>query len=124
MSASARFLLVVRWTVLLVSALACLYFLKSAAFSAWMSGGPPNPYPEGWALRAKTQLLYSGACLAAGVALFRAAQLTSGSRRLTLALAAGAAVLAVAPSALVFLRVDACLDDGGRWNYAGNQCER
>jgi len=112
-----------RWGALIIGVALALYFLNSAAFSAWMAGGPPNPYPEGWSLRSKTQLLYSCAALVGGVALFQAAHTFPAIRRVTWAIGVVALLLALAPSAILHARIDACLDQGGRWSYVANQCE-
>lgn len=36
----------IRWTFLILSLAAGLFFLNSAFYCAWVSGGPPNDYPK------------------------------------------------------------------------------
>ncbi|HSI50409.1 MAG TPA: hypothetical protein VLA61_19220 [Ideonella sp.] len=116
--------LALAWMVLSAAAIFSLWCLNGAAFSAWMSGGPPNAYPHGWALRAQGQLAYAGAAAAAGVGLFRIIRGAQTWRRVSTGLLMAALVLAVWPSAHRALLQDKCLDSGGRWNHDGRQCER
>lgn len=112
------------WLLLGTAAIGALYLLNGAAFAAWMSGGPPNPYPQGWAMRAQAQLSWAASVAIGGFAAFRIVRELPAPRRSTVALVIGAVALAVFPSANQFLQVDRCLDSGGRWNYEGLQCER
>lgn len=112
------------WLLLLVALGFALLFLNGAAFSAWMSGGSPNPFPQGWAMRSQAQLAYAGAVAFAGFAVFRVIREIPALSRITIALAVVSAVLGVWPSVHQFVQVDRCLDSGGRWNYEGMQCER
>lgn len=112
------------WLVLGGTALGSLYLLNGAAFSAWMAGGPPNPYPQGWAMRSQTQLAWAVAIDFGGVAAFRLSRELPVVRKSTVALAVVCGVLAVLPSANRLLQIDRCLDGGGRWSYEGLQCER
>jgi hypothetical protein len=112
-----------RWIALALGVAAALYFLNSALFSAWMSSGPPNPYPAGWALRSKSQLLYCVATLVAGIAVFRAAGQYPRVDRVTWSLALASLLFSVAPTFLHAWYVDVCLDQSGRWSHIGNQCE-
>ncbi len=114
----------IAWLVLFVAALGTLYLLNGAAFSAWMSGGPPNPYPQGWAMRSQAQLTWAVAVAVGGFAVFRTLREFPRLRRLTIALLAVSMGLAIFPSANKALQIDRCLDSGGRWNYEGRQCER
>ena len=114
----------IAWLVLCLTAFVALYLLNGAAFSAWMSGGPPNPYPEGWAMRSHEQLAWAGAVAIGGFAVFRAIREFPRLRRSTIALLVVSAGLAVFPSANKALQIDRCFDGGGRWNYEGQQCER
>ena len=60
-----------RWVALLVCVALALLYLNSAAYSAWLSGGPPTAIPQAWAHRALAHLCYSVAALLVGLALFR-----------------------------------------------------
>lgn len=61
-----------RWALLAIGLVACLYFLYDAAFSGWMAGGPPGPYKGGWEFRAQSSLLRAIGALLLGVAASRA----------------------------------------------------
>jgi hypothetical protein len=113
----------VSWFALCALGLYALVLLNGAFFSAWMSGGPPNPYPAGWALRAKAQLIWA---LAAGTGAFGAFFLVRRYPlvgKLTWVILGISFVLAITPFIGRELLIDRCLDSGGRWSYAGLQCE-
>jgi hypothetical protein len=111
---------------LLLVLLGCVavIFLNGALFSAWMSGGPPNPYPEGWALRSQAQLIWALSSAVAGAAIFLAVMRHPNIRRWHVGLVVVSLVLAALPFAAKEVLIDKCLDSGGRWNYEGLQCER
>lgn len=88
-----------------------------------MSGGPPTPFPQGWASRAHAQLAYAGAIALGGIGAFRAIREAPSLSRITILLLVACLLLGVWPSASEFVQIDRCLDSGGRWNYAGLQCE-
>ncbi len=111
------------WLVLLVAIAFALLWLNGAAFSAWMSGGPPNPYPHGWAVRSQAQLAYACASLVGGAGAFRIIRAFPVFGRLSVGLLVLSVVLGVTPSIIRFMDIDRCLDRGGRWNYEGLQCE-
>lgn len=123
-TACSSFRSALSWLVLGMAAVLSLWLLNGAAFSAWMSGGPPNPYPDGWVMRSQAQLAWSTAIALGGIASFRMLREFPTVRRLTLALLGASAVLAVLPTAVEFLEIDRCLDSGGRWSYEGLRCER
>lgn len=110
--------------LLLLLGSTALFFLNGAMFSAWMSGGPPNPYPEGWALRSQAQLVWALASAAAGVVAFFMVLRHPSIRRWQVLVLVAAVVLAVLPFVTREVLIDQCLDDGGRWNHQGLQCER
>ena len=112
------------WLALVAALVVSLLFLNGAVFSAWMSGGPPNPYPQGWAMRSLGQLSWAASAAIGGWAVFRILRDAPVLRRATIVLAVLAGALAVFPSTNQFLQIDRCLDSGGRWNYEGLQCER
>lgn len=114
----------VAWLVLCAVGLYALLLLNSALFSAWMSGGPPNPYPDGWVLRSKAQLLWAMATALAAIGLFRAIRKHPSHGRMTWFVLALACCLAFYPLVEREILIDQCLDNGGQWNSAGLQCER
>ncbi|MBV8033550.1 hypothetical protein [Roseateles sp.] len=114
---------VLAWLVLGTAIAAALLLVNGAAFSAWMSAGPPDPYPQGWALRSLKQLAWAASTALGGYAAFRAIREIPALRRTTLALAVAAVALTIPPCAYEYLQVDRCLDTGGRWNTSGMQCE-
>ncbi|MBK6853906.1 MAG: hypothetical protein IPG93_20560 [Burkholderiales bacterium] len=124
LAAHSSFRSALSWLVLGAAGLLSLWLLNGAAFSAWMSSGPPNPYPDGWVMRSHAQLAWSIAVAIGGFAAFRMLRELPTVRPLTLALLGAAAVLAALPTVIQFLQIDHCLDSGGRWNYQGLQCER
>ena len=111
------------WFVLLAAIAFAVLWLNGAAFSAWMSDGPPNPYPHGWALRSQAQLSYACASLVGGAAVFRIIRTFPVFGWLSVGLVVLALGLAVSPSIIRFFEIDRCLDSGGRWSYEGLQCE-
>ncbi|MEZ5704453.1 MAG: hypothetical protein R3E56_03390 [Burkholderiaceae bacterium] len=68
-----------------MAAVLSLWLLIGAAFSAWMSGGLPNLYPDGWAMRYQAQLAWSTAVAIGGFAAFRMLREFPTVRGLTLA---------------------------------------
>jgi hypothetical protein len=112
------------WLVLGAAAVWALLLLNGAVFAAWMAGGPPNPYPQGWAMLSQSRLAWACAVAIGGIALFRIIQDMPTPGRLTRWLAVVAIVFAMWPSASKFIQIDRCLDNGGRWNDEGFQCER
>ena len=112
------------WAALLSLSSVALLLLNGAAFSAWMSGGPPNPYPQGWALRSQALFCWSlSAALAAAFGFLSIRRYPDIGVRVWLTLAAGV-VLAVTPLVAREIIIDKCLDSGGRWSAASLQCER
>jgi len=111
------------WLLLLLFGCAALILLNGALFSAWMSGGPPNPYAEGWALRSQGQLVWALASAFAGAAAFLGVKRHPDIRRWHIGLLLASLVLAALPIVAKEVLIDKCLDGGGRWNYEGLQCE-
>lgn len=112
------------WLTLGGLAVLSLLLLNSALFSAWMSYGPPNPFPEGWALRSQMLSIWALAAAAgAGPGFSAIRRFPVLGLRLKLLLA-GVALLSLLPFLLREWRIDQCLDQGDRWNRAGLQCER
>lgn len=113
----------IRWIILLASIVAAAVYLNSAAFSAWVAGGPPNPYPEAWGQRALVHLCMAGTILLAGIAVFRVVGSFPSLGRTTILLFILALLIFGVPYVREFLQSDACLDSGGRWNSGTYQCE-
>lgn len=101
-----------------------LAMLNGALFSAWMSDGPPNPYQEGWALRAQAQYLWAAASALGAIGAFIVVRRYPAISARTWLILVAAGMLAAAPVIMREVLIDQCLDNGGRWNYAGLQCER
>lgn len=112
------------WFVLCALGTYALLLLNGALFSAWVAGGPPNPYPEGWALRSKAQAIWALATTLAAVGLFRVIRKYPTVGRVTWIVLALSGFLVVYPWAEREIMIDKCLDGGGRWNAGGLQCER
>lgn len=75
-------------------------------------------------MRSQAQFVWAVAVAVGGFAMFRAVRELPTLSRLTVGLAVATALVGLWPSAEQFVRIDACLDSGGRWNYDGLQCER
>ena len=115
--------LIIRWGGLIGAIIMAALYLNSSIYSAWVSGGPPNEYPEAWAHRALMHLCFSGAFLLAGVAIFRVAGSFPSVGRISFALGVAALLIASTPYVRALLDSDSCLDSGGRWNYEEYRCE-
>ena len=112
----------IRWFVLLAFVCVALLYLNSAAYSAWVSGGPPNPYPIGWSRRALGHLSFSAAALFLGIGLFCVIPTFPKIRHRTLALLAIGLFLIAAPYIGRLVLTDRCLDQGGSWSNQTIQC--
>ena len=110
------------WLALVACIVLALLYLNSSIYSAWVSGGPPNPYPLGWSRRALGQLGFALAAVCFGIGLFKGIRafprLTPGA----VAFVALGALLASSPYIGRFVLTDACLDRGGSWNRDTLQC--
>lgn len=113
-----------RWVVLCASIILAALYLNSAFYSAWVSGGPPTPYPEAWAQRALVHLCLSGAILFGGIAAFRAIGNFPSFGGTTILFGVLALLVLGVPHVRAFLKTDACLDSGGRWNSAEFRCDK
>lgn len=112
-----------RWTILLLGIGLALVYLNSAAYSWWASWGPPTNVPDAWRHRAFAHLCFAMTAMCFAFALFRTlGPSLRADRVVRISLAVGAAFWA-GPSALEFIKVDRCLDDGGCWNRAAFRCE-
>ena len=115
---------VARWAVLASAIVVAAFYLNSAAYSAWVSGGPPNNYPDAWAQRALIQLCFSIAVLLGGIVAFRLISSFPKIGRISLVLGSLALIVVGIPYGREFLDSDRCLDSGGRWNGPSYRCER
>ena len=110
--------------VLALSIVGAALYLNGAIFSAWVSGGPPNDYPEAWAHRALLNLCFSIAVLLGGIVAFRVIGSFPKIGVLTAVLGILALTFLAIPYGRAFLDSDRCLDSGGRWNELYYRCER
>jgi hypothetical protein len=99
-----------------------LAYLNGALFSAWMSGGPPNPHPLGWERRSIGQLCFSVASFVLSVGSYKLLVSLPVWRRLPVALIVIGIGIAIAPYVGRFLLQDRCLDAGGRWSNITLEC--
>ena len=118
-SASRQF---VRWLVLGAFIVLALLYLNSSIYSAWVSGGPPNPYPLGWSRRALGHLGFSLAALCFGIGLFKGIRVFPRATNGSAAFIVLGAVLAISPYIGRFVLMDKCLDRGESWNRETIQC--
>lgn len=113
---------VIRWLVLVAFVVLSLLYLNSALYSAWVSGGSPNPYPIGWSRRAIGHLCFALAALLIGIGLFKGIKTLPKLGKRAIAIAVVGVLLAVAPYIGRFVLIDACLDRGEKWNHEAIQC--
>ena len=111
-----------RWSLLLGAIALCLIYLNSAAYRAWLSGGPPTPNPEGWLFSAGNYLAWALAFLCAGIGLFSLIGRLPALGKVAVAFLLLSVILAVVPSAREFLAKDSCLDAGGKWSALELRC--
>jgi len=112
----------IKWLVLAAFILVALLYLNSSIYSAWVSGGPPNPYPPGWSRRAIGQLCFALSALSFGLGLFKGIQTFPRATNGSAALIVLGALLALGPHLGRFVLFDSCLDRGGSWNRETIQC--
>ena len=112
----------IKWLVLIAFIVVALLYLNGAIYSAWVSGGPPNPYPTGWSRRATGQLCFALAAVSFGLGLFKGIHTFPGATKKSAALIVLGALLALAPYIGRFALIDGCLDRGGSWNREALQC--
>lgn len=113
---------VVRWSVLLMFIVLAILYLNSAVYSAWVSGGPPNPYPIGWSRRALGHICFALAALFFGVALFIGIRKLPKFGKSSIALTVIGILLVASPYVGRFILIDGCLDRGEKWNNETIQC--
>ena len=112
----------VRWLVLGAFIVLALLYLNSSIYSAWVSGGPPNPYPLSWTRRALGHLGFSLAALCFGIGLFKGARTFPRATKGSAAFIVLGAILAISPYIGRFVLMDKCLDRGEIWNRGTIQC--
>lgn len=115
---------VLRWALLILGIGLALAYLNSAAFSAWVSGGPQTPYPEAWLRRAFAHACHGLAALLVGLSLFGLLRVACRRRVSWFFLFAAGLAAVLAPQVRGFLLVDRCLDSGGRWDSATLRCQK
>ena len=118
----ARVQRVVSWTVSIGFVALGLLYLNAALFSAWMSGGPPNPHPLGWGRLALGQLSTSLASFILAVGSYQLVVSLPAWRRMPFALVLTGLLLSLAPYVGRFVLQDKCLDQGGRWSNITLEC--
>ena len=111
-----------RWSLLLAAIVLFLIYLNSAAYRAWLAGGPPTPNPEGWLFSAGNYLSWALAFLSAGIGFFLLIGRLPALSKVAVAFLLLSIVLAVVPSAREFLAKDSCLDAGGKWSARELRC--
>jgi hypothetical protein len=113
---------VASWVVSLGLIALGLLYLNGAFFSAWMSGGPPSPYPIGWERRALGQLSFSLASFILAVGSYKLVVSLPAWRRLPIALIFAGLAMLLAPYVGRFVLQDQCLDRGGQWSNLTLEC--
>lgn len=103
-----------RWSVLLAAIALCLIYVNSAAYRAWLAGGPPTPNPEGWLFSAGNYLSWALAFLSVGIGLFLLIGRLPAVSKIAVAFLLLSGILAVVPSAREFVAKGSCLDAGGK----------
>jgi hypothetical protein len=119
---SSVFRRLIKWLVLIAFIIVALLNLNSSIYSAWVSGGPPNPYALGWFRRAIGHLCFALAALSFGLGLFKGIQTFPRATNRTAAFIVLGALLALSPYIGRFVLFDNCLDRGGSWNRETLQC--
>ena len=119
---SSVFRRLLRWLVLIAFIIVALLYLNSSIYSAWVSGGPPNPDPLGWSRRATGHLCFALATLFFGVGLFKGINTFPRATKGAAAFIVLGSLLALSPYIGRFALIDKCLDRGGSWNRETIQC--
>jgi hypothetical protein len=113
---------IVGWVVSLGFIYLGLMYLNGAFFSAWMSGGPPNPHPLGWERRALGQLGFSLASFILAAGSYKLIVSLPSWRRVPMVLVLIGFAIAVTPLVGRFMLQDQCLDRGGQWSNLTLEC--
>ena len=110
------------WVVSLGFVLLGLMYLNGAFFSAWVSGGPPNPYPLGWERRAIGQLGLSLASFILSLGSYKLILSLPSWRRVPVALIFSGLLMALTPFIGRFVLQDQCRGHGGQWSNLTLEC--
>lgn len=116
---------ILRWLILLIFICTGLLYLNSAAFKAWVSGGPPTDYPKLWLHGSLVHFGYSLSLFTTGIMFFislKAGFVWSKSKfkyvwLMLLLLCLGY------PKIKKWILIDKCLDSGGSWNSEYFECK-
>lgn len=116
-----------RWTFGLAVLICAFLALNHAMFSVMATAAPPtNQHPEFWAYEVYRWLGYSLALFSAAILIVL--NLRKGfpylKRKRNVLLLVIAMFGLLAPQVNHFFDVDRCLDQGGRWNYEFQVCEK
>ena len=116
---------ILRVTLPIIFIIVAAIYFNSAVFSAWVSGGPPNDYPEAWAYRSFRHLFYGIGFIIFAITVFLSfkAEAKGSKIKLIIGLLIELSLFAI-PHISKFLEVDSCLDQGGRWNVTYHRCEK
>lgn len=114
---------VLSWLALVSLGAIALLLLNSALFSAWMSGGPPNPYADGWALRSLALLVWALTAAFGAAAFFHAIRRATRVGKASVIVLAACMTLVAVPFLVREVLIDKCLDNGGRWSAQALACE-
>lgn len=112
--------IVIRWLSLIAGIVMFALYLNSAAYRAWVAGGPPTPNPEGWLFSAWNA--WSFACLSGGIGAFIAVGKLPALSKVGVAFLLLAVALWLFPFGREFVASDACLDGGGKWSAPELRC--
>ena len=116
---------ILRITIPIILIVVAIIYFNSAFFSAWISGGPPNDYPEAWAYRSFKHFYYGLGFIVFAITLFIA--LKPNAKRIKTECVIGlvlAFILFTTPQVKNFIKIDSCLDQGVRWNENYHKCEK
>ncbi len=93
-------------------------------FAAWVSGGPPNKYPEAWAYMSLKSLCFGISTILLGIIAFLliGREITKRKKIVSALLILIACVSLSYPFAFKQIKIDSCLDSGGKWNEEETKC--
>ncbi len=117
--------IIFRIIIFIALLLVALLYLNSSFYSAWVSGGPPNDYPEAWAFRSFMHFFYCIGFLFSAITFFLVSK--PNRTRMKLKLFIGLAltlIMFLTPSIKKNIEIDSCLDNGGKWNGKYHKCEK
>ena len=116
---------IIRIIIPLILLVVAVLYINSAFFSAWVSGGPPNDYPEAWAYRSLRHLFYSVGFIILAITTFLTLKPKAKKTKIKCIIGVLVALcLFTTPHIKKFLEIDDCLDQGGRWNEEFHRCEK